>query len=90
MSDKEFAAEPNVWDRLGTVQKHLRVARAGVVVAAAALRHQNADRDEDIACVLEQCIGARLEEQIEHIAQLIAPGPRPAETDSGDLPAPVR
>lgn len=79
MSDREFAVEPPIRDRLRRLQIHLQVARAGVVVAAAALRHQNADRDEDIACVLEHCVGARLAEQIECVAELMAPrGAAPA------------
>lgn len=89
MSDTEFAIEPPVRDCLGTLQRHLRVAHAGVVVAAAALRHQNADRDEDIACVLEHCVGARLAEQIECIAELMAPrGAAPARAGGRDLAEP--
>jgi hypothetical protein len=42
------------------------------VVAATALHHQNAERDEEVARVLEHCVGARLYAQIEHTAELIA------------------
>ncbi len=42
------------------------------MVAAAALRHQNADHDTDIAQVLEHLVGERLADQIARTTQLLA------------------
>ena len=61
-----------VRDRLETLHLHLQIVHAGIVVAAAALRHQAAERDEEIARVLTYFIGDRLFEQIERTAELIA------------------
>lgn len=72
MSDKEAALEQLVRDGLRGLHVHLQVAYAGIVVAAAALHHQNAERDEEIARVLEYCVGDRLSAQIERTAELIA------------------
>lgn len=58
--------------RLRGLHVELQVMHAGVVVAAAALHYQNAERDEEIARVLEFCVGARLSNQIERTAELIA------------------
>jgi hypothetical protein len=61
-----------VGDRLRQIHLHLKIVHAGIVVATAALQHQNADRDEDIAQVLKYCVGDRLFEQLECTAELIA------------------
>jgi len=66
----------------------VQVVHAGIVVAAAALHHQNADRDEEIARVLGYCVGDRLSDQIERTAELIASlqslPTDPADIDSWD------
>lgn len=41
-----------------------------VVVAAAALREQNCELDEDIACVLQRMVASGLGEQIERLRRL--------------------
>jgi hypothetical protein len=43
---------------------HLRHVHSAVVVAVAALRHQNCELDEDIATLLQRSVSDRLEEQI--------------------------
>jgi len=80
----DIAFEREMLDRLRGLHVHLQVAHAGVVVAAAALHHQNADRDEEIARVLEYCVGDRLAEQIERTAELVA-SLQPLPTDPRDL-----
>ena len=72
MREQDFAFERQILDRLRGVHAHLQVAHAAVIVAALALHRQNADRDEEIARVLEYCAGARLADQIERIAELVA------------------
>jgi hypothetical protein len=71
MSETEVAIEQLVGERLRGLHVQLQVVHAGVVVAAAALHHQNAERDEEIARVLEYCVGDRLFNQIERTAELI-------------------
>jgi hypothetical protein len=51
--------------RLEEVVQHLRQIQSAVVVAVAALRHQCAERDEDIANVLQRSVVDKLEDQIE-------------------------
>jgi hypothetical protein len=46
---------------------HLRHIQSAVVVAVAALRHQNCELDEDIAILLQRSVSDRLEEQIEKL-----------------------
>lgn len=88
MREKDFALERQVLDRLRGLHTHLQIAHAGVIVAAIALHRQNADRDEEIARVLEHCVGARIADQIERTAELVAslhPLPiHPEELDSSD------
>jgi hypothetical protein len=71
VSEARSASPQLVGDRLRRLHKHLQIAHAGVVVAAAALEHQNADRDREIACVLRHCVGERLFAQIDRTAELI-------------------
>ncbi len=42
----------------------LRHVRAAVIVAVAALRHQNCELDEDVACLLQRCVCDPLDDQI--------------------------
>jgi hypothetical protein len=58
--------------RVKGMHAHLQVVHAGVVVAAAALQFQNAERDIEVARVLRHCVGDRLFDQIERAAELIA------------------
>lgn len=78
----------HVRSRLKLLHRHLQVVHAGVVVAAAALQHQRAERDQEVARVLTYCIGDRLFAQIERTAELIAslePFPPDPSADSHDL-----
>ena len=88
MREKDFAFDQAVSSRLRELHVHLQIVHAGVTVSALALHRQNADRDEEIARVLEYCVGRRLTEQIERIAELLAslqPVPtRPEELESWD------
>jgi len=59
-----------VRDQLQTHIRGLSVAMSAVVVAVAALRRQNADLDEDIACVLERAAADRLDVAIEGLRAL--------------------
>jgi len=72
MNDAALAFERSLATRLRRLHVHLQIAHAGVVVAAAALRYQNCDHDEDIARVLRHCVGSRLAQEIEHTAELVA------------------
>jgi hypothetical protein len=58
-------------DELRQLRRHLQVVYGGVIVSATALNHQNADRDREIAQVLEHLVGERLAEQIERTSQLL-------------------
>lgn len=83
-----------VHDRLKNLHRHLQIAHAGVVVAAAALESQNADRDREVARVLKYCVGERLFGQIERTAELIASlqafPPERSDADAWDLERPGR
>jgi len=46
---------------------HLRHIQSAVVVAAAALKRQNCELDEDIASVLQRSVSDRLQDQIERL-----------------------
>jgi hypothetical protein len=50
---------------LEEVIQHLRQIQSAVIVAVSALRHQGAERDEDIANVLQHTVVDGLEDQIE-------------------------
>jgi hypothetical protein len=87
MSEAELALEQRIADRLRRLHFQLQIAYAGIVVAVAALHHQNADRDEEIARVLEHCVGGRLSDQIERTAELIAGLPTlPVQAHGVDSP----
>jgi len=84
VSETDFAIEHELRKRLKGLHVHLQVVHAGVVVAAAALHYQNAERDEEIARVLEHAVGDRLSEQIERTAELLA-FLQPLPTNPDDL-----
>jgi len=58
-------------ERLEDLLRRLRLIMAVVHTAAAALRHQNADSDAEIASVLERHAGDRLSVEIEQLEALI-------------------
>lgn len=52
--------------------RKLRLTMSVITTAIGALRHQNADSDEDVANVLERCASDRLDIEIEKIQALLA------------------
>ena len=46
---------------------HLRHVQSIVIVAVAALRHQNCGLDEDIARLLQRCVSDRIDSQAEKL-----------------------
>ena len=56
--------------RLQEALARLSEIRATVVVAAAALRHQNCELDDDVARVLQRSVADRISEQIEQLRRL--------------------
>jgi hypothetical protein len=85
VSETDFAL---VQTRLRELHVHLQVVHSGIFVSAAALHQQNAERDEEIARVLEHFVAPRLWEQVQRTAELIASLQTPpldaAELDSWD------
>jgi len=52
---------------LESLKHNLRIAYAGIVVAAEALKCQAADHDPEVAEVLNYCVGSRVYQQIERV-----------------------
>ncbi|MHB1870046.1 MAG: hypothetical protein ACYCT1_04240 [Steroidobacteraceae bacterium] len=57
-------------NRLQEALARLSEIRATVVVAAAALRHQNCELDEDVARLLQRSVVGAISEQIERLRRL--------------------
>jgi Ni,Fe-hydrogenase III large subunit len=75
MVDSNIAADVRVrkhLNELEQIHRHLQVVHSGIQISAGALRHQNCEIDEDVACVLSHCIGERLLIQIERLAEVVA------------------
>lgn len=72
MSGTDHHFDRDVSDRLRLLRRNLQIVHDGIVVAALALRQQNADRDREIAQVLEFLVGDRLAEQVERAGELLA------------------
>lgn len=64
-TDKAQRARRAIQASLEEVVQHLRQIQSAVVVAVAALRHQCAERDEDVANLLQRSVVDKLEDQIE-------------------------
>jgi hypothetical protein len=56
--------------QLGEVLQHLHLIQSAVVVAVAALRHQNCELDVDISNVLQRSVADRIQDQIERLEGL--------------------
>jgi hypothetical protein len=85
VSEKDGAFDRSARNVVRDLHVHLQVVHAGVVVSALALHNQNADRDEEIARVLEYCVAGVLAEQIERTAELLASlQPLPTDPDALD------
>jgi hypothetical protein len=59
--------------QLGEVLQHLQLIQSAVVVAVAALRHQNCELDVDISNVLQRSVADRIQDQIERLEVLSGP-----------------
>jgi hypothetical protein len=55
---------------VGEVLRHLQQIQSAVVVAVAALRHQNCELDLDISNVLQRSVADRIQDQIERLEAL--------------------
>ncbi|MFL6601777.1 MAG: hypothetical protein ACJ8R9_10640 [Steroidobacteraceae bacterium] len=55
------------------VLRHLHLIQSAVVVAVAALRHQNCELDVDISNVLQRSVADRIQDQIERLEMLSGP-----------------
>lgn len=58
---------------LTEVVRHLEQIQSAVVVAVAALRHQNCELDVDISNVLQRSVADRIQDQIDKLEALNAP-----------------
>jgi hypothetical protein len=75
MVDSNIAADACVRkhvNELEQIRMHLQVVHSGILLSVGALRHQNCEVDEDVACVLRHCIGERLSIQIERLADIVS------------------
>jgi hypothetical protein len=62
--------------QLGELLQHLQLIQSAVVVAVAALRHQNCELDVDISNVLQRSVADRIQDQIERLEVLSEPRAR--------------
>jgi hypothetical protein len=69
---KCIASEEAFRNTLEQILRQLQAVHSGIVTAVCALRYQNCERDEDIACTLLYGVGDRLGAQIERIAELVS------------------
>lgn len=90
MSESNRPSDRTICDGLRLLHRNLQIVHGGLVVAVAALEYQNADRDKDIAQVLEHLVGDRLADQIERTVELMTamgasrtPPPGIEEQDAG-------
>lgn len=54
-----------VQTHLAELTTNLEVIRSAVAVSVAALRHQNCEIDEDVACVLQRSVSDKLQDEID-------------------------
>jgi hypothetical protein len=62
--------------QLNEILRHLALIQSAVVVAVAALRHQNCELDVDISNVLQRSVADRIQDQIERLEGLSGPRAR--------------
>jgi hypothetical protein len=62
--------------QLKEILRHLELVQSAVVVAVAALRHQNCELDVDISNVLQRSVADRIQDQIERLEGLSGPRAR--------------
>ena len=63
--------------KVDEVLRHLYQIQSAVVVAVAALRHQNCELDLDISNVLQRSVADRIQDQIDQLELLSTPRRRP-------------
>lgn len=63
--------------KVAEVLRHLHQIQSAVVVAVAALRHQNCELDVDISNVLQRSVADRIQDQIDQLELLSKPRRRP-------------
>jgi hypothetical protein len=68
---------------LREIVRHLQQIQSTVVVAVAALRHQNCELDADISCLLQRSVADRMHDQIERLERLSGPRERSRSATSG-------
>ena len=76
VAGKSISKTRSMRAQLGQVVLHLRAVQSAVVVAAAALKQQNCELDEDIATVLQRSVADRIQDQIERLETLMRMAPR--------------
>ena len=76
VAGKSISKTRSMRSQLGEVALHLRAVQSAVVVAVAALKHQNCELDEDIATVLQRSVADRIQDQIERLETLMRTAPR--------------
>jgi hypothetical protein len=64
---KSVSRTRTVRSQVAEVVLHLRDIQSAVVVAAAALKQQKCERDEDIAHVLSRGVADRIQDQIDRL-----------------------
>jgi len=85
---EETVAEERVRRWLTDLYQQLQLVHAGIVVASSTLRHQNSERDIEVAQVLDYFVAARVDCQLRRAAQMITLlDPRSAERRSSELNA---
>ena len=73
--DKPGSTAQKVCSQVAEIVLHLRDIQSAVVVAAAALKHQKCELDEDVAHVLSSSVADRIQDQIDRLesaAQLVS------------------
>ena len=70
MSGKLTSTTRTIRTRVDQIVIRLRNVQSAAVVAAAALRHQNSDRDGDIASLLERSVVDPIQDQIDQLSEL--------------------
>ncbi len=71
-SGRAASRDQHIRTRLGELLRALEQIESVLSVAAAALRHQNCEKDVDVARVLQRDAGDRLSVEIEKIEALLA------------------
>jgi hypothetical protein len=86
MTEKDYTAlARDIRKNLHIIKAKLEMAHAGIVVAAGSLKYQAAERDEEVAHVLEHFVGGCVYDQIDRADTLIVTLDASVLIDSADL-----